>query len=103
MTDTDIPMFSPEHFLPHGQGVLWMNVIPDILIAMAYFAIPFVVLYVARRRRDLPRNWLIVWFSVFILACGATHVMSVWNVWHAHYWIEGLIKIIAAAAAVPTA
>lgn len=108
MTDTDIPMFSTEHFLPPGQGHQWtpgvlMHVIPDTLIAMAYFTIPFVLLYVARRRKDLPRNWLIVWFSVFILACGATHVMSVWNVWHTHYWIEGLMRTLAAAAAVPTA
>lgn len=109
MTDPDIPMFSTEYFMPHGHcylwtpGVLWMNVIPDVLIAMAYFTIPFVLLYVARRRRDLPFNWLIVWFGVFIIACGATHVMNVWNVWHTQYWIEGLLKIITAAASVPTA
>lgn len=109
MTDTDIPMFSTEHFMPHGHsylwtpGVLWMNVIPDILIAMAYFTIPFVLFYLARRRKDLPFTWLIAWFGIFIVACGATHMMSAWNVWHTQYWIEGLLKVIAAAASVPTA
>lgn len=109
MPDTDVSWLNGEHFLPHGHcymwtpGILWMHVIADILIAMAYFAIPFVLLYVARRRRDLPFNWLLVCFGVFIVACALTHVMDVWNVWHTNYWLEGLIKVITAAASVPTA
>ncbi|HWK74071.1 MAG TPA: ATP-binding protein [Povalibacter sp.] len=103
------PLFSTQHFMPHGHsylwapGVLWMNVLPDLLMAMAYFAIPFALVYVARRRRDLPLSGLLVWFGIFIVACGATHLVDVWNVWHTEYWIEGLLKIVAAAASVPTA
>ncbi|MDY6948114.1 MAG: ATP-binding protein [Pseudomonadota bacterium] len=109
MPDTNVSWFSGEHFLPHGHcymwtpGILWMHVVADILIAMAYFAIPFVLLHLARRRRDLPFHWLLVAFGVFIVSCGLTHVMDVWNVWHTDYWLEGLIKAIAAAASVPTA
>jgi signal transduction histidine kinase len=109
MPDTTVSWLNGEHFLPHGHcymwtpGILWMHVIADILIAMAYFAIPFVLLYVARRRRDLPFNWLLVCFGVFIVACALTHVMDVWNVWHTNYWLEGFIKVITAAASVPTA
>ncbi len=60
MTELDTSWFSGGQFLPHGHcymwspGVLWMNVVADILIAMAYFTIPFALLYIARRRRDLP-------------------------------------------------
>lgn len=109
MPDTTVSWLSGEQFLPHGHcymwtpGILWMHVIADILIAMAYFAIPFVLLYVARRRRDLPFSWLLVCFGVFIVACALTHVMDVWNVWHTNYWLEGFIKVITAAASVPTA
>jgi len=109
MTELNTSWFSSGQFLPHGHcymwspGVLWMNVVADILIAMAYFTIPFALLYIARRRRDLPFDWLVVCFGVFIIACGLTHVMDVWNVWHAHYWAEGIVKVIAAAASVPTA
>lgn len=109
MPDTDVSWFSGEHFLPHGHcymwtpGILWMHVIADILIAMAYFTIPFVLLYVARRRRDLPFNGLLVAFGIFIVFCGLTHVLDVWNVWHTDYWLEGIIKVITAAASVPTA
>ena len=109
MAELDTSWFSSGQFLPHGHcymwspGVLWMNVVADILIAMAYFTIPFALLYIARRRRDLPFDWLVACFGVFIIACGLTHVMDVWNVWHAHYWAEGIVKLIAAAASVPTA
>jgi signal transduction histidine kinase len=109
MPDTNVSWFGGEQFLPHGHcymwtpGILWMHVIADILIAMAYFAIPFVLIYVTRRRRDLPLNWLVVCFGVFIVACGLTHVMDVWSVWHTAYWLEGLLKLVTAAASVPTA
>jgi signal transduction histidine kinase len=109
MSDDNLSWFSSEQFLPHGYcyawtpGVLWTHVIADILIAMAYFTIPFVLIYITRRRRDLPFDWLVVCFGVFIVACGLTHVINVWNVWHAAYWLEGAIKVITAAASVPTA
>jgi len=84
-------------------GILWMHVVADILIAMAYFTIPFVLVYAARRRRDLQFNWLLVAFGIFTVSCGVTHVMNVWNLWHTNYWLEGVIKAITAASSVPTA
>ena len=109
MTEVGTSWFSSGQFLPHGHcylwspGVLWMNVVADILIAMAYFTIPFALLYIARRRRDLSFDWLVVCFGVFVVACGLTYVMDVWNVWHAHYWLQGIVKLLTAAASVPTA
>lgn len=109
MAELDTSWFSNGQFLPHGHcylwspGVLWMNVVADILIATAYFTIPFALLYVARRRRDLPFDWLVVCFGVFVVACGLTHVMAVWNVWHSNYLLEGIVKLLTAAASVPTA
>ena len=109
MAELDTSWFSSGQFLPHGHcylwspGVLWMNVVADILIAMAYFTIPFALLYIARRRRDLPFDWLVVCFGIFIVACGLTYVVDIWNVWHAHYWLEGIVKLLTAAASVPTA
>jgi signal transduction histidine kinase len=109
MAELDTSWFSSAQFLPHGHcymwspGVLWLNVIADILIAMAFFTIPFALLYIARRRRDLSFDWLLICFGIFIVACGLTHVMGVWNVWHANYGLEGIVKLLTAAASVPTA
>ena len=42
-------------------------------------------------------------FGMFIIACGATHVMEIWTLWTPTYWLSGVIKAITAAASVPTA
>src|SRR6266403_5382926 len=41
----------------------------------------------------------LVWLNV----CGMTHVMEVWNLWHAQYWLAGIIKTITALASILTA
>jgi signal transduction histidine kinase len=84
-------------------GVLWTHVVSDILIALAYFAMPFVLLHLARRRRDLPFNKFLVAFGIFAVSCGLIHLLDVWNLWHADYWLEGVLKAVTAAAAVPAA
>lgn len=42
-------------------------------------------------------------FSGFILACGATHLMSIWDLWHPTYRLEGVVKAITALLSVATA
>lgn len=101
--------FNPGPFMPHGGCYLWtksliaLHVTSDTLITLAYYSIPFTLLYFVRRRRDLKFNWMFVCFAVFILACGTTHLMEVWNIWHADYWLSGIIKAVTALASVPTA
>ena len=95
--------------MPHGfcyfwnPGLVWLHVISDSLIALAYFAIPVILLWFVRKRRDIPFSGMFVLFGVFIVACGATHLMEVWNIWHANYWLDGVIKAVTAAASIPTA
>ena len=102
-------LLSPSDFMPHGYCYLWntrlvgLHLVSDSLIALAYFSIPVTLIYFIRKRRDLPFNWMFVCFGVFILACGATHIMEVWNLWHADYWLAGLIKAVTALASVSTA
>lgn len=96
-------------FMPHGHcylwkpGLLWIHVGSDVLIALAYYSIPFALLYFVRARRDLMFNSVFVMFSVFIFACGTTHLIEIINTWFAYYWIEGFVKILTALASVGTA
>jgi len=92
-------LFLSGDFQPHGfcyrwNSGLWLNVLSDALIALAYFTIPFTLLWFIRKRRDLPFSWMFALFGVFIIACGMTHVMEVWNLWRAQYWLAGIIKTI---------
>jgi len=103
------PFFSTENFMPHGHcylwepALLWLHVLSDSLIALAYFSIPVTLLFFVRKRRDLQFHWMFICFAVFILACGASHVMEVWTVWHPAYWLSGGIKAITALVSIPTA
>jgi PAS domain S-box-containing protein len=103
------PSFLYAGFQPHGycyqwnSVLVWLNVFSDTLIAAAYFTIPVTLLWFIRKRRDLPFGWIFSLFGLFIVACGFTHVMEVWNLWHADYWVSGAIKSVTAAASVSTA
>ena len=96
-------------FMPHGYcylwdpGMVWLHVLSDGLIALSYYSIPIALVYLVRRRRDLPFNWIFWMFTLFILGCGTTHMMEVWNVWHGWYLLAGILKAITAVASVTTA
>ncbi len=96
-------------FMPHlyclrgDPGVLWLHVVSDGLIAASYYAIPFVLLRVILKRKELLFRWVAVLFGLFIGACGTTHVLAVWTIWSPMYRLEGLMKGVTAAVSVTTA
>ena len=102
-------LFSSDGFMPHGHCYLWnpelvwLHVVSDCLTALAYTSIPFTLVYLARKRKDIPFNWVFLCFGIFIIACGATHAMEIWTLWTPTYWLSGIIKAITAAASVTTA
>ena len=96
-------------FMPHGYcylwdpRIVWLNVVSDGLITLSYYCIPLVLIYFARKNRDVTSNRIFWMFGAFILACGTTHLMEVWNVWHASYLLSGIVKAVTAVASVLTA
>jgi len=42
-------------------------------------------------------------FGAFIVACGTTHLVEVWTVWHPVYRLAGLVKAITAVLSIGTA
>jgi PAS domain S-box-containing protein len=103
-----LQLFGSNGFMPHGMcylwntRLIWLHVVSDSVIALAYFAIPVILLWFVRKRRDLPFSWMFILFGVFIVACGSTHVMEIWNLWHASYWLAGVIKAVTAVASIGT-
>jgi hypothetical protein len=45
-----------------------------------------------RSDRTYKYTWVFWSFALFILACGMTHVMSIWTLWVPDYALEGLVK-----------
>ena len=102
-------LFASGPFIPHGHcylwkpDLVWLHIISDSLIALAYYSIPLALVYFVRKRQDLPFNWIFLLFGTFIVACGTTHLMEVWTLWYPTYWLSGTIKAITATVSVYTA
>lgn len=94
---------------PHGicllwePELIWLHVVSDACIAAAYFSIPFALAILVTKRRDLKFGWVFWAFAVFIMACGLTHVLSIYTLWVPIYGIEGLVKAATAVASIFTA
>ena len=82
---------------------MWLHVVSHSLIALAYYSIPLMLVYFVWKKGDLPFDWMFLMFGTFIVACGTTHVMEIWTLWHPTYWLSGFIKVITAFASVSTA
>ncbi|BAZ39202.1 multi-sensor hybrid histidine kinase [Calothrix sp. NIES-4101] len=104
-----INFFRTEPFIPHGHcylwqtNLVWLHILSDSLIALAYYSIPISLFYFVRKRQDLPFNWIFLLFAGFIIACGTTHIMEVWTLWHPIYWVSGTLKAMTAIISVFTA
>ncbi len=103
-------MLDTGALLPHGicylqqPGLIWLHVISDALIALAYFMIPVSLLYLMRRSRTrLSFNWAIALFAAFIILCGAGHVLDIVVIWKPLYWMQGWLRALTAAVSLATA
>ena len=102
-------LFDSDAYLPHGTCILWqpsllaLFVGSDVLTGIAYYSIPFGLVYFASRRKDLEFRWMFVLFSIFILACGSTHFLDVWTLWYPDYGVLGLTKAGTAVMSIGTA
>ncbi|MCP3384515.1 PAS domain S-box protein [Bradyrhizobium sp. CCGUVB4N] len=100
----DSSMFSPHGIcLLWEPELIWLHVVSDACIAAAYFSIPFALAILVTKRRDLQFGWVFWAFAAFIMACGLTHVLSIYTLWVPIYGIEGLVKAMTAIASIFTA
>ena len=109
MTSLLAGLFAQDNFIPHGfclawePALVWLHVISDSVIAIAYYSIPFALIYFISRRRDLAFRGIFALSGAFILACGTTHVMGVLTLWYPDYWLDGMIKLFTALVSIFTA
>ncbi|MEH2119291.1 ATP-binding protein [Nostoc sp.] len=101
--------FHSNGFIPHGHcylwqtGLVWLHIISDATIALAYYSIPFLLIYFISKRKDVPFNGVFLLFGAFIIACGTGHLIDIWTLWHPDYWIAGSLKALTAIISIYTA
>ncbi|MDF0552458.1 GAF domain-containing protein [Kamptonema sp. UHCC 0994] len=102
-------IFDPTQYMPHGNCYLWqtplvwMHVTSDLLIALAYYSIPAMLIYFVFKRRDVPFLAIFALFGAFIILCGTGHLLEIWTLWHPAYWLSGIEKAITALVSFYTA
>ncbi|MGK7899872.1 MAG: PP2C family protein-serine/threonine phosphatase [Hormoscilla sp.] len=102
-------IFSPSQYIPHGHCYLWqsplvwLHALSDLLIAIAYFSIPAMLIYFIYRRRNVPFLGVFALFGAFIILCGLGHLLEIWTLWHPAYWLSGVEQAITAFVSCYTA
>jgi len=95
--------FDPTGFVPRwscgawSPALGWLHIVSDLLIWLAYFAIPCVLIVIVRRRA-IPFQKLFVLFSLFIFSCGTTHLIEAIIFYEPIYRFAGVVKGLTALA-----
>lgn len=88
-----------ESFMPHGYclewnpALVWLFVIGNSLVTLSYYSIPASIAILVSKKSNLVFHWMFVLFGAFIFACGTTHLIKIWTIWHPDYWMEGAIDL----------
>lgn len=92
----------PSQYIPQGychlwpSSLVWLHVISDFLIALAYFSIPAMLIYFVSQRRDLPFFRFLYLVSAFIICSGIGHLLNIWTLWYPAYWLSGVERALTA-------
>ncbi len=97
-------------YLPHGfcflwnPRLLWLHVVSDTVIWIAYSAIAVMLGMLVRGSKRLIRfETVFILFGTFITACGFTHLLDVVVLWKPLYWLQGDLKLLTAGVSLITA
>lgn len=96
-------------FLPHGYclawdpGLLWTTVLSHAVIGLSYFSIPIALIYFVRSQKQLRFNWMFLMFGVFILGCGASHLVALASIWYPVYRLDAAVLALTAGVSLATA
>lgn len=94
----DASLWPPRWHCGSGwtQTLGWVHIISDLAIFFAYLSIPAVLLYWCIKRRDIPFNYLLILFAMFIVFCGSGHLVEAIIFWKPVYRFDGLVKLSTA-------
>ena len=96
-------------YMAHGYCLLWkpwlvvLHAGSDVLIFLAYFAIPAAIWIFLRQRQDLELKRLAILFAAFIFLCGLTHLVQMVTRWWPIYEMQGVRKLATGLGSVATA
>src|SRR4028118_478250 len=91
-----------HNFIPQGGCCQWqpqlmgLQAVSDLLIALAYYSIPAILTYYARKQRDVPVSKGFLLLGAWFFCGGTTHLVQVWMLVHPSYWLSSLLAAVTA-------
>ena len=105
MNPLDTTGFPPRWFCGEAwfehPWIGWLHILSDILIFVAYFAVPVVVMYFVRQRDDLKFPPVFYGFlCIIFFSCGVVHLIEAGIFWWPVYKLSGMAKLVTSMASV---
>ncbi|MBD2180109.1 EAL domain-containing protein [Aerosakkonema funiforme] len=96
-----LPNFiSQGYYDPYYPELVWLHILSDTLIALAYYSIPLMLLYFIHKREDValpPVLWL---FGAFFITYGTSQIMEITMLWYPNYALYGGFKAVSAVISI---
>lgn len=80
----------------------WLYILSDLSIWAAYFAIPFLLFRIIKKRTDIPFHTVFFLFIAFILLCGTTHLVDAIIFWWPAYRLSAFIRMLTGIVSIFT-
>ena len=91
-----------HNFMLQGGLAEWqpqlmgLHAVSDLLIALADYSIPAMLIYFARKQRDVPASKGFILLGLWFFGSGTTHLMQVWMLVHPSYGLSSLLAAVTA-------
>lgn len=103
-------LFNTDQFIPRricgnwSDGLVWLHNLSDLAIFASYMTIPVFLLYFKYKKniQGQPVKRIIWLFALFILGCGATHLMGFIVFTYPAYHLDGVVKLFTAIVSIIT-
>jgi PAS domain S-box-containing protein len=80
----------------------WLYIISNLIIGLSYFAIPILMVYFVRKKKEIPFKRVFILFSLFIIFCGLTHIVDANMFWFPLYRLNAVLLFITAVISAAT-
>lgn len=80
----------------------WLYITSDLLIWASYFTIPLLLMWLLKKRSDIPFHKVIWLFVGFIILCGTSHLIDAAIFWWPAYRLSALIRFLTSVVSIAT-
>lgn len=85
------------------KPLIFASVIGDVLIVLAYIAIPLIMLQIRKEFSSFLARMGIMLLAVLMFSVSVLHIVEIVNIWTPFYWVETWLKMLTAYISISTA